>query len=72
MLKGVAEPPPDVSGVTDDENSGDDRQCSAQYKRSSAAKAASAAVAQVAHQGLDQEPGERPTRAGSRAAARTA
>lgn len=58
---GVAEPPPDVGGVTDDENSDDDRQCSAHYKRSSAAEAAGAAVAQVAHQGLDQEPRERPT-----------
>ncbi|WVZ18602.1 hypothetical protein V8G54_005924 [Vigna mungo] len=61
MFWRVAEPPPDVRGVTDDQNSNDDRQCSAQDKWSPAAEPAGAAVAQVAHQGLHQQPRERPT-----------
>jgi len=61
MFGRIAEPPPDVRGVTDDQNRNDDRQCSTQDKRSPAAEPAGAAVAQVAHQGLDQQPRERPT-----------
>jgi len=62
MMGRVAEPPPGVRGVTNDQNSSDDRQCSAEDKRSPAAEPTGVAVAQVAHQGLDQQPTERPTK----------
>lgn len=55
----VPEQPPDVGGVADDQHGEGDRQGPGDDERPPAAEAAGAAVAHVAHQGLDDEPGQR-------------
>lgn len=56
----VSEQPPDIGGVADDQHGEGDRESPGDDERPTAAEAAGAPVAHVAHQGLDEEPRQRP------------
>lgn len=58
VVRGVAEEPADVGGVSDDENSGDDGDGADEDEGPAAAVAAGAAVAHVADEGLHEEAGD--------------